>query len=303
MPLLIFILILYIVLTGGILPAMAQSSVIDFAPLVNQVIMPLAIAVLGAVGTWAVVRFKTWLGIKQTSQLATTLDTALQNGLAFAQSQLPGVVANMPLSLATKNDVLAVAANYAITHVPDTLKALGVDQAMLLQKLEARLSINTTPSEQSIAVPNAPVVAPAGSPPVLSGPKLQSHWLTAIVSILLMYALVGCAALTSNVSVDDLKKAKAISYGLDSVYATALSATTTWAKQPRCGATGAPPVPLCSTAIGVFAAEKLRVQARTALDRLNTVIADTTTSTPVLEAAISTAQSAVAVYSDISTKH
>lgn len=155
------------------LPARADvtSTAIDFAPIVQQVVVPLVIAVLGTVGTWALVRLKSWLGIKENSQLATTLDAALQNSLAFAQSRLPNVVATVPLSIATKNEVIGVAATYALAHVPDTLKALGVDQALLRQKLEARLSINTTSAEQSIAVPNAPVVAPIGSPPVLSGPE------------------------------------------------------------------------------------------------------------------------------------
>lgn len=183
-----------------VFPALAETAgAIDFAPLVQQVVMPLVIAILGAVGTWALMKFRSWLGIKESSQLATTLDTALQNGLAYAQAQIPGVVANMPMTLTAKNEVVGLAARYALAHIPDTLKALGVDQALLRQKLEARLSINTTSAEQSIAVPNAPVVAPIGAPPVLSGPesgaRMSSHWLAGLLGLILLLPLAGAAAI------------------------------------------------------------------------------------------------------------
>jgi hypothetical protein len=155
-------------LTTLALPALAQTTPasptsIDFRPIVNDVVMPAVVSLLGILAAWLGMKLRTWLGLQQNSALAGTLETALQNALAFAQSKVQGVIATAPLTLDVKNQVIAEAANYALAHVPDTLKALGVDQKLLIQKLEARLSLNTTPTAESIAVPADPAaVRPAG---------------------------------------------------------------------------------------------------------------------------------------------
>lgn len=147
------------------LPALAQSdpvaaspiatTIIDFAPLVNSVLVPLAIGLLTVLGTWVLTKAKTWLGLQNNSEAAKTLETAMQNALAFAQSKIPNLTP-ATLTLDTKSALLATAANYVLAHTPDAMKLLGVDQAGLIQKLEARLSVNTTPAAQSVAVPTDP---------------------------------------------------------------------------------------------------------------------------------------------------
>ncbi len=135
----------------------APSTVVDFGPFLHDVVMPLAVALVGVGVTWLGARANTWLGLQSNSQLGGVIEVALQNGLAFAQSRLAvALPAGQPIPVDVKNQILATAANYALAHVPDALKMLGVDQATLLQKLEARLSLNTTPAAASIAVPTDP---------------------------------------------------------------------------------------------------------------------------------------------------
>lgn len=152
--------VLFVILLPGLAAAAdaaasVSSTVIDFAPVVNAVLVPLLLALLGVLGTWVLTKLKTWLNLQNNDALSGVLETAMQNGLAFAQSKIPGLV---PTAIAfdTKSTLIATAANYVIAHAPDTMKMLGVDQAALIQKLEARLSVNTTPAAQSIAVPTDP---------------------------------------------------------------------------------------------------------------------------------------------------
>lgn len=136
-------------------PALSPTQV-DIAPLINQVVVPLLGALGGLLVTWLVAKVCGWLGIQANSQVAGVLETAMQNGLAFAQSQLKDKVGNGVVPIDVKNQVIATAANYVIAHTPGAMKTLGVDQASLIQKIEARLSLNTTPAAQSIAVPTDP---------------------------------------------------------------------------------------------------------------------------------------------------
>lgn len=144
------IALLFIMLAS---PAFAQEATkIDFGPLVQQVVWPLLSAAVLAVGAWGVQKFSQWLGIKNNEALGKTVEDALRNGLAYAQSK----AGDVPLTVDVKNEIVATAANYAIKHVPDAMKKLGVGQDVLLEKLEARLSLNVTPPEKSIAVPTPP---------------------------------------------------------------------------------------------------------------------------------------------------
>ena len=130
------------------------STKVDLGPLLANVVYPLAAAVVTLLAAWLSKRAATWLGLQNDAAIRGTLETAMQNGLAFAQGKLNASAGSM--SIDTKNQLVAVAANYAVAHVPDALKALGVDQATLVEKLQARLSINTTPAAESVAVPTEP---------------------------------------------------------------------------------------------------------------------------------------------------
>ena len=148
------IALLFILLAS---PAVAQETTkVDCGPLVQQVVWPLLSAALLAVGAWGVQKLSTWLGIKNNEVLQNTVESALKNGLAYAQSK----VGDVPLTVDVKNEIVATAANYTLGHIPSVLKKLGIDEKTLAEKLEARLALNTTPPEVSVAIPTPPKAAP-----------------------------------------------------------------------------------------------------------------------------------------------
>ena len=130
------------------------STKVDLGPLLANVVYPLAAAVVTVLAAWVSKKLATRLGLANDAAWSGKLEVAMQNGLAFAQSKLNANVGS--LTIDTKNQLVAVAANYAIAHVPQAMKALGVDQTTLVEKLQARLEINTTPAAESVAVPTTP---------------------------------------------------------------------------------------------------------------------------------------------------
>ena len=110
--------------------------------------------------------------------------------------------------------------------------------------------------------------------------------------------LAACATKVPQTAIDD---AKAVSYGLESIYVASVQTATVWAKQPRCGPITAPP-PLCSTALGVLNVEAKRLVAKDALVRLNAVIATVGADPSAISAAIAVAREAVAAYQAIAGK-
>lgn len=132
------------------------STVVDLGPLINAVAVPLVMALGSVLVTWLTAKAAAFLGLKANDERAAILEKAMQNGLAFAQSQLQAKIGAGPIPLDVKNEIIATAAGYAVAHAPEAMKTLGVDPESLAQKLEARLSLNTTPAAQSIAVPTDP---------------------------------------------------------------------------------------------------------------------------------------------------
>jgi hypothetical protein len=148
--------ILFVILLPGLAAAADSSSTItDIAPLLNQIVFPAVISLLGILGGYVLLWVKKRMGMAADDQNAGKLEDAMKFGLAFAQSQLQAQ-ASGPLNIDLKSPILTVAAKYAMDHAPDAMKALGVGEDLLRQKLEARLSLNTTPPEKSVAVPTPP---------------------------------------------------------------------------------------------------------------------------------------------------
>jgi hypothetical protein len=149
-----------IVMLAGLPPeAIAQatnsstSTTVDIQPLLTSVVLPFAGSLLGLLGVWALRQVEVRLGLDKNTQLSATLERAMSNGLAYAQSQMAAKVAAGPLPVDLKSESVAIAARYAADHVPDAIKSLGITPELLAQKIEARLSLNTTPRAESIAVP------------------------------------------------------------------------------------------------------------------------------------------------------
>jgi hypothetical protein len=137
-----------------------SATSFDVSPFVTQYVLPFVFSLLGLLGLWLLNLLKTRLGLANDAQLSGTLEQAMTNGLAFAQSRLQAKIGAGPLPVDVKSEAVKLAAQYAIDHVPGTMKSLGITPELVAEKIEARLSLNTTPSTQSIAIPTPDVPPP-----------------------------------------------------------------------------------------------------------------------------------------------
>lgn len=131
-----------------------------------------------------------------------------------------------------------------------------------------------------------------------------------LLTILAGAALAACTpmgaittAANTPVTAEQVASAKDVSYGLEASYDAALTVAIAWGRQPTCGAPKAPPVPACKTLTGLRSIEGVRAQLRSAIDRLNTVIADTKATSSALSVAVAAAKQAYAAYQDIAASN
>lgn len=141
--------VLFVLLVMLAVPAWGQDTKVDIAPFVNNVVWPVLTAAVLALGTWAVQRLAKWLGIQNEATLQSSMDKLLRDSLAFAQSRIAG-----PLTIDVKSRLVAEAASFAVDHGKDILSSASVTPDLLREKLEAKISLNTTPPAESAAVPN-----------------------------------------------------------------------------------------------------------------------------------------------------
>jgi hypothetical protein len=158
-----------------------KTFVIDFTPLFNTVIWPaLSVLAMAVVGVLVNRIQKKW-GVEIDKK---TIESAMTNGLQLAQSKFSQADLTQ---LRVQSEIVAGAANYAISHVPSALKNLGVDvttqegRESLKEKLEARLApavmvAEASPGPVSVAVAATianPNVSTAPAPVVDALPKTQ----------------------------------------------------------------------------------------------------------------------------------
>lgn len=145
-------------------PALAQEAtggIIDFKPILNELMLALAAALsAGALYLLKLARdwFKAKTGVElqvSDEQIRRVLDRAIKYGIALAVEKW-GKDANIRVS----NAQVAQIANYVIAAVPDALAQFGITPERLQDMIRARLTawsdgkVNAEP-----AVPSAPVVA------------------------------------------------------------------------------------------------------------------------------------------------
>ncbi|MGB5949470.1 MAG: hypothetical protein WBG82_09135 [Parvibaculum sp.] len=108
-------------------------------PLVNE----FALAVLTALASVMAAKACAFLKAKRDGELGQILDKALGMGIAFAIARLNAAGAERG-AVAVRSELVASAANYALAHVPQAIKALGLDGAHLARMIEARLHTSGT---------------------------------------------------------------------------------------------------------------------------------------------------------------
>lgn len=107
---------------------------IDLAPLVNQVVIPLAVPALASVGTWALAAIAGHFHIKIQDSQRALVNEVLTRAINYAASKAPATI-----NATTGSAVADVAAAYVASHVPGALRSLGVTPDGLRQMVEARL--------------------------------------------------------------------------------------------------------------------------------------------------------------------
>lgn len=98
------------------------------------------LAVLTALASYATAKLCQWLKAKRDGELGAILDKAFAMGIAFAMSRLTDLTQGR-MSLEVKSQLAADAANYVLAHVPDAVKALGLNGEHLTRMIEARLQV------------------------------------------------------------------------------------------------------------------------------------------------------------------
>ena len=124
-------------------------TTIDFStiePLVNELLL----GVLTALASFAAMRISGWLKARRDSELGQIVEKALNMGISFAMSRLTDLE-KAHRTVEVKNALVADAANYALVHVPDAVKALGLSGDHLQRMIEARLGVDDAAVETPAA--------------------------------------------------------------------------------------------------------------------------------------------------------
>lgn len=124
-------------------------SMIDFSavePLVNELLL----GVLTALASFAAMRISGWLKARRDGELGQILEKALNMGIAFAMSRLTELE-KAHRTVEVKSVLVADAVNYALVHVPDAVKALGLSGDHLQRMIEARLGVEDVAAEKAAA--------------------------------------------------------------------------------------------------------------------------------------------------------
>jgi hypothetical protein len=143
-------------------PAVSTGGVIDFAPIMRDVVVPTLSAVLLVGATWAVTWLAKKLKLSADSEVRTYLDAALGKAVAFGVGKVSDLSEGNWTQVKVKNEAVAVAANYALTKVPDALRYLKVDPDHLREMIEARVHEYLADGPAAVIAP-LPAVAAAST--------------------------------------------------------------------------------------------------------------------------------------------
>lgn len=120
---------------------MDVSSLVDLRPLVDQIVIPIVIPLLGSLASWGVWRIVSLIGLHISASQQAVVNSGLNMAINYASTKVEGFIPGK-ITVDTKSDVTAVAAQYALDHIPDALSYFGAtDKTKLVAMIEARLGI------------------------------------------------------------------------------------------------------------------------------------------------------------------
>ena len=118
--------------------AQEAGTVVDFSDTIIAVIT-LAAAALGVVGMWLWQKFSGKYGLDKLiaeEKVREMVDKVLDEAVNFGAGKIKGADW---AKVDTKNEAVAIAANYAINHGGDLLEKAGLSGDMLIEKLESKM--------------------------------------------------------------------------------------------------------------------------------------------------------------------
>ncbi|EFO32631.1 inadl protein [Roseibium sp. TrichSKD4] len=120
-----------------------------FAVPVFETVMTVLAGVVVWFGRKAVNTFEAKTGIQLNEQMRAGLDDALYNGIAYARERIGERLGNQmgdrlsgSLEVDVKNETLAMAADYVLKAMPETLDYFGINRQGVIDRLEARLGMD-----------------------------------------------------------------------------------------------------------------------------------------------------------------
>ena len=119
---------------------------IDLAPLVTQVVIPLAAPVVAGFASWALANIAAHFKIRIQDSQRELINQVIYRGIAYASTKVPS---SIPVSAG--GGLKDVAAGYVLDHIPGALRSLGITPTSLGEMVEARLP--TAPATVELTTP------------------------------------------------------------------------------------------------------------------------------------------------------
>lgn len=104
---------------------------ISLAPLLNNFVFPILASVLMALAAWALNKVAAYAHFQISEGQRNLVETAIGNGIAYAEKLLPTEI--------VASSRVAAVVNYVLPKIPGALQFLGITPASLEQLIIARL--------------------------------------------------------------------------------------------------------------------------------------------------------------------
>lgn len=132
------------------------STLIDLGPILDQVVMLLAAALL-AVGTWAVKKVSDKFGLENDDKIRQYLLSAVERGVEFGKHKAEEAVGDADWSkVDVKNEMVAYAATYVLTKVPDAVKRFNLTEEGVRDLILAKLGASNETTATTLPATKAP---------------------------------------------------------------------------------------------------------------------------------------------------
>ena len=138
----------------------APSALVDLTQ-VAIAALPFVFGILAVVVQKGISKIAAWLRLQNDAALSAQFNPLAQLALAAAQNSLSTLINQKGLTVDVKSQLVAEAGRWMADHAAQQIAAKKYDPVDVANHLAAMLHLNTTPPEQSIALPT-PAATPGG---------------------------------------------------------------------------------------------------------------------------------------------